>query len=212
MICCLPFFWVFGRLADRYFVNGYFEFQCAREMHICQRTGRSPVFARGVQPFPSISLSLSGGLLGTFASQKKTWHSEQMLVCVCVCVCVFVCVCVKNASVGDRFLSSAGAGENCVRPMRLPDPSPVLDKNCAHMGPEILSSTKAGVWRRAPMAFSAPFLYWINFSLRFRSHLLHPSSGAPNQWGDDAFSWGFFQTTGMSAHAKKGGLGAGVRT
>ena len=54
---------------------------------------------------------------------------------------------------GDRFLSSAGAGGICVRPMRLPDPSPVLDKNRAPMGPEILSSTGAGVWRKAPMAF-----------------------------------------------------------
>ena len=54
---------------------------------------------------------------------------------------------------GDRFLSSAGAGGNCARPMRLPDPSPVLDKNRAPMGPEILSSAGAGVWRKAPMAF-----------------------------------------------------------
>ena len=37
--------------------------------------------------------------------------------------------------------------------MRLPDPSPVLDKNLAPMGPEIVSSTGAGVWRKAPMAF-----------------------------------------------------------
>ena len=55
--------------------------------------------------------------------------------------------------VGDRFLSSAGAGGNCARPMRLPDPSPVLDKNRAPMGPETLSSNGAGVWRKAPMAF-----------------------------------------------------------
>ena len=54
---------------------------------------------------------------------------------------------------GDRFLSTAGAGGNCARPMRLPDPSPVLDKNRAPMGPEILSSTGAGVWIKAPMAF-----------------------------------------------------------
>ena len=54
---------------------------------------------------------------------------------------------------GDRFLSSAGAGGNCARSMRLPDPSPALDRNCAPMGPEILSSTGAGVWRKAPMAF-----------------------------------------------------------
>ena len=37
--------------------------------------------------------------------------------------------------------------------MRLPNPSQVLDKNLAPIGPEILSSTKAGVWGKAPMAF-----------------------------------------------------------
>ena len=37
--------------------------------------------------------------------------------------------------------------------MRFPDRSPVLDKNRAPMGPEILSSTGAGAWRKAPMAF-----------------------------------------------------------
>ena len=37
--------------------------------------------------------------------------------------------------------------------MRLPDPSPVLNKNRAPMGPEILSSTGAGVCRKAPVAF-----------------------------------------------------------
>ena len=47
--------------------------------------------------------------------------------------------------------------------MRLPDPSPVLDKNRAPMGPEILSSTGAGVWRKAPMHFQTPVLYWIDF-------------------------------------------------
>ena len=57
------------------------------------------------------------------------------------------------AFVGDRFLSSAGAGGNCARSMKLPDPSPVLDKNRAPVGPEILSSTGAGVWKEAPMAF-----------------------------------------------------------
>ena len=59
----------------------------------------------------------------------------------------------KVRKMGDRFLSSAGAGGNCARPMRLPDPSPLLDKNRAPMGPEILSSTGTGVWRKAPMAF-----------------------------------------------------------
>ena len=56
---------------------------------------------------------------------------------------------------GDQFLSSAGTEGNCALPMRLPDPSPVPDKNRAPMGPKILSSTGAGVWRKAPMAFPA---------------------------------------------------------
>ena len=37
--------------------------------------------------------------------------------------------------------------------MRFPDRSPVLDKNHVPMGPEILSSTGAGVCRKAPKAF-----------------------------------------------------------
>ena len=37
--------------------------------------------------------------------------------------------------------------------MRLPNPSEVLDKNLAPMGPGILSSTAAGVWSEAPGAF-----------------------------------------------------------
>ena len=58
---------------------------------------------------------------------------------------------------GDRFLSSASIGRNLSLSlslsMRVPNPSPVLDKNPALMGPEILSSTGAGVWRKAPKAF-----------------------------------------------------------
>ena len=37
--------------------------------------------------------------------------------------------------------------------MRVPNPSPVLVNNPAPMGPDILSSTGAGVWRKAPNAF-----------------------------------------------------------
>ena len=54
---------------------------------------------------------------------------------------------------GDQFLPSAGTETNCTPPMKSPDPSPVLDKHFAPMGPEILSSAGAGVWIKAPMAF-----------------------------------------------------------
>ena len=54
---------------------------------------------------------------------------------------------------GDRFSSSNGTGKNCALPMRLPNPSPLLDKNPGPIGPEILSSTGTGVWRKAPVAF-----------------------------------------------------------
>ena len=53
----------------------------------------------------------------------------------------------------DWFLSSACTGKNCALPMRVPNRSPMLDKNRAPMGPGILSSTGAGVWGKAPMAF-----------------------------------------------------------
>ena len=76
--------------------------------------------------------------------------------------------CPENLLMGDRFLSSAGAGGNCVRPMRLPNPSPVLDKNCAPMGPEVLCSTGARVWRRAPMAFP----YYSSVLDKFQSAIL----------------------------------------
>ena len=37
--------------------------------------------------------------------------------------------------------------------MRVANPSPILDKDRAPMGPEIISSTGAGVWRKAPKGF-----------------------------------------------------------
>ena len=40
-----------------------------------------------------------------------------------------------------------------LRSIRLSSPSPVLDKNRALTGPEILSSIGAGVWRKALKAF-----------------------------------------------------------
>ena len=51
---------------------------------------------------------------------------------------------------GDRFLST---GQNCALPMRVPNSSPVLDKNRAPMGPDVLSSAGAGVKGKAPKAF-----------------------------------------------------------
>ena len=59
-------------------------------------------------------------------------------------------------NLGDRFLSSAGTGRNFALSLSMrvaKNCSPVLDKNPAPMGPEILSSTGAGVWSKAPKAF-----------------------------------------------------------
>ena len=50
-------------------------------------------------------------------------------------------------------MSSAGTGKICALPIRVPNPSPILDKNRASMGPEIISSTGAGVWMKAPKPF-----------------------------------------------------------
>ena len=54
---------------------------------------------------------------------------------------------------GDRLFSSAGTERTCTFPMRLPDPSPILDKNCVPMGPEFLSNTGGGLWRKVHTAF-----------------------------------------------------------
>ena len=56
---------------------------------------------------------------------------------------------------GDRFLSSAGAGGDCARPMRLPDPSPALDKILAPMGPEIYPVLGLGSGAPASVGFEA---------------------------------------------------------
>ena len=88
------------------------------------------------------------------------------------------------------FLSSAGAGKNCALSMRLSRPSPVLDKNSAPLGPkgaEMLSSTEAGVWRKAPKAFpdSSSVLD------RFQSARFECGSDAVRMWfgcGSDAGS------------------------
>ena len=53
----------------------------------------------------------------------------------------------------ETILSSACTESTCTLPLRLPDPSPMLDKNRAPMGPGFLSSTGGGVWREAPGAF-----------------------------------------------------------
>ena len=41
---------------------------------------------------------------------------------------------------GDQFLSSAGVERTCALPMRVPNPSPILDRNSSTTGSDILSS------------------------------------------------------------------------
>ena len=53
----------------------------------------------------------------------------------------------------NQILSSVGVGKSCVLPIRVPNPSPTLDKNLASMGTGILSSIGVEVWRKAPEAF-----------------------------------------------------------
>ena len=53
-----------------------------------------------------------------------------------------------------RLLSSAGTGKNCALLVRAPNPtSPAPDKNRAPISPDMLSNTRAGVWRKAAKAF-----------------------------------------------------------
>ena len=39
------------------------------------------------------------------------------------------------------------------------------------MGPEMLSSTGAGIWRKALVAFQTPVLYWTNLDAAFFAYL-----------------------------------------
>ena len=71
-----------------------------------------------------------------------------------------------DLTLGDRLLSSAGAGRSCALPMRLPNPNPALNKNLTLVGPEMFSSTGAGSGGRLLRHFQTPVLYWTNFSLR----------------------------------------------
>ena len=96
---------------------------------------------------------------------------------------------VSTRVMGDQFLSSASAGGNCARSMRLPDPSPVLDKNRAPMGPEMLSSTGAGVWRKTPMAFpdSSSVLDKLQSARDTRANEAQPSVPKLPLWADFSF-------------------------
>ena len=51
-------------------------------------------------------------------------------------LCVTDVLCNGEIHLGDRLLSSAGNGKNCALSIRFPDPSPILDKNRAPMGPD----------------------------------------------------------------------------
>ena len=68
---------------------------------------------------------------------------------------------------GDRLLFGPGTERTCDLPVRLPNPSPAPDKNRAPTGPEILSSTGAGLVGERPLRYlQTPVLDWINVSLR----------------------------------------------
>ena len=90
--------------------------------------------------------------------------------------------------------------------MKLPDPSPVLDK-----GPEILSSTGAGVWRKAPMAIpdSSSVLDKLQSASGIQKFLLRYAEG-----GDKTSQYSYLvaillnwsPTTGFSSFRQKRGL------
>ena len=72
---------------------------------------------------------------------------------------------------GDRLLSSAGTGKNGTLSMRVPNPSPALDKNHAPRDPEIYPVLGLGSGERLLRGFQTPVLYWINFSSENRVFL-----------------------------------------
>ena len=72
-------------------------------------------------------------------------------------------------TMGDRCLSSAGAGKCCALPMRLPNPSPVPDKNLAPISTEfypVLGGVCGGVLLGHAQT---TVLCWINLRPRYKS-------------------------------------------
>ena len=65
---------------------------------------------------------------------------------------------VSFTNLGDWFLASVGIGRSCDLPMKVPNPSPILNSSCAPMGPDTLPCIGAGVWRncsgRQSLAFN----------------------------------------------------------
>ena len=86
---------------------------------------------------PNGPFSVTKSLVYCFFSCPYSWHFHPTDVC----------------PFGKRSLSSTGVGKSCALPIRMPNPSPTLDKNLASMGPGIFSSVGVGVWRKASEAF-----------------------------------------------------------
>ena len=102
-----------------------------------------------------------------------------------------------NGKMQCRFLSSAGAGGNRARPMRLPDDSqywikivhPWVQKFYPVLG---LGSGESLLWR-----FQTPVLYWITFSLRENALPNHSVNRGPKLNTNFFFS-NFSGTPGIS--------------
>ena len=64
-------------------------------------------------------------------------------------------------TIGDQFLSNASAGSTCSLLIMVKNPRPVLDQNPAPIGPETLSRSGAGVWRKVPVPRFRSVLDWF---------------------------------------------------
>ena len=81
----------------------------------------------------------------------------------------------KPGITGRPIFIWCGCWGSCPLPMRMPNPNPILNKNLAPMGPESLSSTSAGVWRKAPGALTDSSSALDTF--QSATHGLFPLSG-----------------------------------
>ena len=97
--------------------NGLF---CSRLLHACRRIVGVVIFMKFYDDFCRMSEKMTSKR----QTCRKIIENGPDVPCM-----------------GDRLFSSAGTERNCDLPMRLPNPSPVLD------------STGAGFWRKAPSAF-----------------------------------------------------------
>ena len=109
------------------------------------------------------------------------WYSKQSGLREGICVICVARVCARSCHTNVAYPPFRSPPLRSARQLCSPyagaNPSPIVDKSSAPMGPGILSSVGAGVLRRLLGHLKTPTMYWIHCSLRSSSSLLQLTGG-----------------------------------